>query len=221
VILFVPAYDEPTGANLAVAERLPERSDEVRLFGGDATRSKLLAAILPAAGNLRYSLFAMSHGSRYEVREQGGGTALCEGDWRQLELLVFRHGFAFACHTATALGRVAAEHGVTWWGYTGTIQSPSREEPFVGLFVSIFDFLREAFAEATSRDARARVVDELRRRCNDASLAVDAAFEADDSVDPSEALLCLLHVWDRLRIWVPGNETPECHPAARPPSLML
>lgn len=220
MILFVPAYDEPTRSNLAVAKRLPEQQGEVRLLGDDASARLLRSAIVATAGDAQRPLYVMSHGTRDAIRAQGGGAALEAADGLHLLLLARRAVFAFACHTATVLGRVAATHGVVWWGYTGAIQSPVSEEPLAGLFAEIFRFLRDSFAGAASREARSQALEELRRRCREAERAVDEAFEADPSLDPSEALLCLLHLWDRLRIWLPGHDVPEHHPNARPPALM-
>lgn len=220
MILFVPAYDEPTRSNLAVATRLAEQDGELRLLEEEALGRNLRHAIAAIPEGGPPPIFVMSHGMRDAVREQGGGVALDTTNWLHLELLARRSVFAFACHTATVLGRVAAQHGATWWGYTGSIQSPVSDEPFIELFVEIFAFMRESFAAAVTREARSRILDDLRRRCSEAERAVDEAFEADPSIDPSEALLCLLHLWDRLRIWVPGHDAPECHSNAKPPALM-
>ena len=50
--------------------------------------------------------------------------------------------FAFACHTATEMGRVFAENGTDWWGYTGAISSPTTDPEILPLFVEIFRFMR-------------------------------------------------------------------------------
>ncbi len=220
MILFVPAYDEPTRSNLAIAERLTGAPNDLRLFAEDATESNLRRSLSRLDDGATAPLFAMSHGTKQALRAQGGDAALSEDDLSSLGLLAPRPVFAFACHTATVLGRAAASQGVIWWGYTGAIQSPVAEEPFRDLFVPIFDLLCVAFSCAATYEERRELLEQLHRRCRSAERAVDDALEADPAVDPSEALLCLLHLWDRLRIWVPGNDAPECHPAAKPPSLM-
>ncbi|MCC6553198.1 MAG: hypothetical protein IT372_09285 [Polyangiaceae bacterium] len=50
---------------------------------------------------------------------------------------------------------------------------------------------------------------------------VDEHALRDPDADVWAAYHCLLHVWDRLRIWPAGATDPEAHPRARPPSLFL
>jgi hypothetical protein len=210
MILFVPGYDPATEANLAIAARL--LGQRRVLLRENATREALLR-VLESSGE---PLFAMSHGRSDKLLAQGGGTALAEVD---APALGSRTVFAFACHTATDLGRSAAQAGATWWGYTGTITAPDASAELQPLLGEIFIYLSAAFATAVSTEARRSVLIQLGEQCHVAESRIDDLLETDPDLDAGTAYLCLLHLWDRLRIWEAGAEAPLQHPEARPPLL--
>jgi hypothetical protein len=125
----------------------------------------------------------------------------------------------FACHTAADLGRAAARAGATWWGYTGAITSPDASEELSPLLAEIFVYLFGVFAGAASTEARQAVLIQLRERCHAAEIRIDDLLETDPNLDAGTAYLCLLHLWDRLRIWEERAESPLQHPEAKPPLL--
>jgi hypothetical protein len=210
MILFVPGYDPATEANLVIAARL---TGHYRLLlRENATREALLQS-LESPGE---PLFAMSHGRSDRLLAQEGRTALAEADTPTLGR---RAVFSFACHTATELGRSAAQAGATWWGYTGTITAPDASTELLPFLVEIFTYLSEAFVTAVSTAARQAVLVQLGEHCHLAERKIDDLLETDPGLDAGTAYLCLLHLWDRLRIWEEGAETPLQHPEARPPFL--
>jgi hypothetical protein len=85
-----------------------------------------------------------------------------------VRLLKQRTVYVFACHTAQELGKIAADFGSIWWGYSDTI---------------------------------------------------DLIYEKEKLDDIIEIQATLRHIWDRLRIWLPGYEKPEQHPHSSSPSL--
>lgn len=212
MIFFVPAYDPATEANLMVATQIASEKSR-RLLGGRATRKKLLAelSVSPAP------LFAMSHGRPDRLLAQDGEMALNGAD---LDLLASRPVFAFACHTANLLGREASAAGSVWWGYTGTISSPGASEYVLPIFSSLFGFICAAFASADSPLSRGSFLLQIREGCRQASAEVDRLLLADLDVDAAPVLLCLLQIWQRLRVWEPGAPEPMRHPDA-PPSMLL
>jgi hypothetical protein len=214
VIVFVPGYDPPTNANLAVAGELISMQDHA-LLARQATRENLMAALRSMAIE---AMFSMSHGRPDYLRGQGGHAALTAQDAAEVG---HRSVYAFACHTASRLGSAMSRSGVTWWGYTGAIQCPEDAEVFRPLFVDLFRFIRDVFASASTATDRRAVLEEIARRCEDAQGVVDDRAVRDPDLDVSAAYLCLLHVWDRLRVWPPGATDPEAHVRARPPSLFL
>lgn len=219
MIFFVPGYDPQTRANLAIAQRLVPRDPEgdTRLFDSAAQRAALVNALSTRAS----PIFAMSHGRQDRLLAQGGKPAIEESDTPLLSLLVGQSVFAYACHTATRLGRVASEHGATWWGYTGKVQCPVDTPPFDRIFVELFQLVLEHFWTSASHDARSAFLDEFKSRCDLAAREIDEIGDEYPDVDTFSAQLCALHVWDRLRIWVKGADGPEQHPEARPPTLIL
>lgn len=164
------------------------------------------------------ALFSMSHGRPDHLCAQGGDAALSALD---AAATGGRSVYAFACHTASRLGAEMSRSGVTWWGYTGAIQCPEDAAPFRLLFVELFRFIREAFVAAPTIAQRRAALEEIARRCEEAQGVVDEHALRDPEVDVWAAYHCLLHVWDRLRVWPPGATEPEAHGRARPPSLFF
>jgi hypothetical protein len=89
------------------------------------------------------------------------------------------------------------------------------------LFVELFGFIREAFVAASTIVERRAAIEEIARRCEEAQGVIDAHALRDPDLDVWAAYHCLLHVWDRLRVWLPGATIPEAHMRARPPSLFF
>jgi len=164
---------------------------------------KLVGSALP--------VFAMSHGGAHRLSAQNGALALEVSD---ASTVGKRFLFVFACLTAGELGPAAAESGATWWGYTGAISAPSHDEPTIDVFVGIFEMIADRFAKASTTADRLRLIEDVAERCIHFSNALgDTA--------PADAYLCLLHLWQRLRVWVPDSADPERHPLAPPPIIML
>ncbi len=214
MIVFVPGYDLATNANLAVARDLISAQD-LGLLAEQATRTNLVEAL---RARVVEALFSMSHGRPDHLCAQGRDAALTALD---ASAMAPRSVYAFACHTASRLGSEMSRSGVTWWGYTGAIQCPEDAEPFRLLFVELFRFIGEAFVATSTIAERRAVLEEIARRCEEAQGVVDEHALRDPDLDVWAAYHCLLHVWDRLRVWPPGAIQPEAHVRARPPSLFF
>lgn len=208
MIVFVPAYDEATRANHAVALKLPQREGR-RLFAAEATRELLLETLARHGG----PLFAMAHGKPRWLVAQGGSSALVGED---AAVLKQRPVFAFACHTAAHLGSELAREGITWWGYIEVVTAPDHRERFLPLFVRIFGYIQGAFASADSPSARLEVLHRIKELCEWAALQVDEAAESDPRLDVMEALQCLRDTWQLLRVWGAHSEQAQGHPHAPP-----
>lgn len=214
MIVFVPGYDRATNANLSVARDVVARAD-MALLADDATRDKLVDAL---SGRAHEALFSMSHGRPDHLCAQNGEAALTADD---APITCGRAVYAFACHTASLLGERMCQGGTTWWGYTGAIQCPEDTAPFRSLFVELFAYIRGAFHAASTREDRSRVLDEIARRCETAQSVVDEHVLRGTDGEVWAAYHCLLHIWDRLRVWPADAAEPEAHRNARPPSLFL
>ena len=57
--------------------------------------------------------------------------------------------------------------------------------------------------------------------CQEAEQMVDGWMETGMDLDAFSAYHCLLHIWDRLRVWEQGQTLPMMHPHAAPPALLL
>jgi hypothetical protein len=222
MILFVPAYDEATRSNLTIAKMISQ-PQMITLFAKDATPEKFAGALQEQT---HWPVFAMSHGTPDSLKAQEGQTALSTA---QVELLGRRVCYVFACHTATQLGPQAAKIGSSWWGYVGTVSGAFGEskapETFHtddssaihSLFVEIFIFLRDQFHLEMTVLKRQQVLVELQQKCEQAANLLDKQYLAFPQQSFLEEYVTLAHLWERLRIWVSGNEQAEKHPSASEP----
>jgi hypothetical protein len=213
LIFFIPCYDSATEGNLAVAVQiLPDACHA--LLSDRATRAGLLESLASTG----VPLFCMSHGRPDRLLAQGGETALSGVDAPALGL---RPVFAFACHTASELGEVTAKKGAFWWGYTGRVTAPDSTEMVLPLFVEIFAYIRDAFPGADSAASCRDVLTRIAELCHEAEARVDDLLGTGDTLDVGSIYLCLLQLWQRLRVWVPGGREPLIHPQAPPPNLLI
>ena len=193
-LVFVPAYDEPTRSNLAIAREVVGAADMV-LFGDHATPQGLHQHL---ASYPELPLFAMSHGWHDRLFAQGGAVAL---DCDDAVLLTGRRCFVFACHTAARLGGAVRDEGGIWWGYAGAIQSPPDHPALLPLFAALFRFIKQGFAAAVSREERMEFLEELCARCQAAAGQLQDLLDRGEILPDAEAMAamhCLLHIWNRL-----------------------
>ena len=208
MIVFVPAYDDATRANLAVISKMSLVGCQI-LLSTDATRVELLSRLALADT----AVFAMTHGKPHRLADHNQEDALGSSDIPHIGV---RSLFVFACWTAGELGAAAARKGATWWGYTGPIAPPAPDGHYLDWFVHVFGLIRERFAVAFTADDRFRLMSEIADLCKRYTSMLDEEGEH-ASLD---AYLSLLHIWQRLRVWVPGADEPEQHPEAPPPSIL-
>lgn len=208
MILFAPAYDDATDSTCRFAERFVDEASVV-LLRDAATRSNLLDAV--SAGEGDDGVLAFSHGTEATLAAQDSAVAL---DAHDAAFLQGRRVLAYACHTSTSLGGAMAQGDVVWWGYTGTILAPPGGSGREEVFGPVFDYLVGAFLSGVGRSGLQEVFTSLRALCVQAATALDVLFDA--GVAGLEDYGCLLHIWNRLRVWLPGSDTPEHHPEARP-----
>jgi len=238
MIFFAPAYDGATHLNLAIAEAIRPATCHA-LFGAAATRESLLDALDRAPGD---SVLAMCHGEKErllaqnlttiealgragvrpeewrERLEAGQTTALTVGDAAAIGQ---RTLFVFACHTASKVGRDLTAAGAVYWGYTGAINAPAENPELAFLFLPIFEHIRDAWSLAGTVRERTDVLTQIAALCEQAEERLDDMVLGDGELDAGSAYLCLLHLWDRLRIWTPNAESPEHHPRATMPLFLM
>jgi len=207
MIVFVPGYDEATRANVAVATRMRIDACEV-LLSSEATKSELLIRLARAP----VPFFAMSHGEPNRLFDHNNEAAL---DSHDVSFIGNRCCYVFACWTAGELGRAAAQSGATWWGYTGAVGAPDADERFVGWFADVFEMIRGRFELALTIESRRQLLEDIATRCREYMAMLD-----DDEGASPDAYLSLMHIWGRLRVWVPGATDAERHPNAPLPSIL-
>jgi len=212
MIFFAPAYDPSTRANLSIAKLITTPTC-VTLFEIKATRQELITALSQAD---KLPLFAMSHGVRDALKGHNGEIALSNSD---VNLLGRRTVYAFACHTAAELGKSAAKTESIWWGYSDTISCAIDSPSLESIFTEIFTFIRDNFHVTTSPQHRQTVLAQLKEMCEEAADDVDDIDSDKELSDIIEVQATLRHLWERLRIWVPGADDPERHPHGSSPSL--
>jgi hypothetical protein len=211
MIIFAPAYDPSTKANLIIAKLIVTPTC-VALFETKATKQEFDAAL--SKGNV--PLFAMSHGERDALKAQNGEIALSKHD---THLLGKRTVYAFACHTAAELGKSAAGRGSIWWGYSDMVSCAIDSPSVHSIFAEIFTFIRDNFHTAISSQERQTVLAQLKEMCEEAEYQVDLIDEETKIDEIMEVYRTLRHIWDRLRIWIPDAQDPERHPDGLSPSF--
>ena len=238
MIFFAPAYDPATHLNLVIVRRILPSGCQA-LLGAEATRTALLAALEQDGED---TVFAMSHGEKERLLAQnrttaeeldcedlgpkekkdrlevGKTTALASSDTASVGR---RRLFVFACHTASVLGRALTGEGAVYWGYTGAINAPAENPDLAFLFIPIFEYIRDAWHGAGTSRERQNVLVHLATLCTKAEGSLDDLALEDEGLDVGSAYLCLLHIWDRLRIWTRGAESPEHHPSATTPLFLM
>lgn len=201
MIVFVTDYDGATAANRrALALYLPEDA----LVGAAARRETLVAALREAPGS---PLAVWSHGSHGGPCEQGGQTALSVD---LLTTVAARRAYVYACHTGTSFGGQAAAVGWTWWGYTGAVSAPGDDPQELAVIGQAFWATLELFQAS---DAATTTPERMQQ-------AQDIAARFEEDLDELSAAvdnyLCLLHLWSRLRAWLPGRPEPVAPTGAGP-----
>lgn len=146
MIIFCPAYDLSTRANLTIAQ-LIATSTSLDLFGDRAKRDALIEAL----SKTDRPLLALSHGTSEILYAQNGEIGLSTD---RIHLLARRSVYAFACHTANRLGKSAADGGSIWWGYAGWISNEIDSPDVYLIFCKIFVFIRDNFYQNTSAQDR-------------------------------------------------------------------
>jgi hypothetical protein len=212
LIIFVPAYDISNRANLKIAAELIKSCNCVAIFEDEATQCRLLTELKKS----NTPLLVMSHGIPEALKAQDGQIALSTND---VNLLNGRTVYAYACHTAKQLGKNAAQQGSIWWGYSDAISCAIDSPELISIFTGIFVFIRDNFHTATSQHDRQRFLEELKNLCETAEEQVDMIDADTEITEIMEVYRTFRHLWDLLRIWVPGADRPEQHPHSTSPSL--
>lgn len=217
MIVFVPAYDEATQSNFNLAQTFKFPSNFIILLEKQATRDNLLDFLKETDS----PLFAMSHGDTNILRAQDSQIALSIDDAFILEK---RSAYIFACHTAVELGESVAKQGGIWWGYSDAINC-YVDEPFsLQLFADTFLLIYENFPQAQTQAEVQDLLEKIRQQCEEIQDQLNYQFYDNLAEDISISqmfgvITTFIHIWQRLRVWLPGLNQPEKHSHAPPPIL--
>jgi hypothetical protein len=206
MIVFIPAYDEATCANFALAQSLSDDSCHL-LFREHALAENLKSALQ----NKLAPLFAMSHGAEEYFCDQNQCPALTPNE---VHLLGGRQVFVFACYTANTLGKIAARKSTIYWGYTGAIQALDPHPLVANRFHQIFTAILENFPCLISASDIGSFLIMLKNLCEQVNHNLDDLCESNSDFDILEAFICSNHIWSRLRIHHPDLTEPISHPEA-------
>lgn len=213
MIIFATCYDSPTCANYSIAVEL-KCDDCTKLFIKKATQDNLLTELSSCRTK---PLFAMGHGKPNKLNDQNRQPAMSDND---VAWFTHRLSFIFACHTATKLGQSIAKAGGIWWGYTGAIDAPPSDSIYLRVFLPIFQYIIANFPRSSSNERSCQIfLEELKTICDNANEELDKLQEEGVNVD-TEAYLCVLNLWDRLRIWFPGKSIPVRSPDSKSPLII-
>jgi hypothetical protein len=203
MILFAPEYDEPTRCTFQVARLFLGIATET-LLRDEATRSNLHGLLAVSDS----PVVAFGHGAMRHLPGQNSEAVLTARDARTLSQKAV---LAFACHTGTEFGGIMSRNGNVWWGYTGLITAPPEEATESGLIEPVFALLVDGFLMMRDRVPPEGFFVRLQEVCEEAANGFDELHVAGYDVDVG-TYHCLLHVWDRLRVWSAGSAAPAHHP---------
>lgn len=142
-------------------------------------------------------LFVMTHDTSYDFFDQNDKIAINNSHHN---LFLHRKSFVFACYTANELGRELGKKGV-YWGYTGGIQAPDdTHKKSIEIFASIFKKIIENFSHCEKDEQINEFIHELKNICDNFAYEFDELFE-NEHFDALDAHRCLIHIWNRLRVW--------------------
>ena len=197
MIVFVPAHDQPTEANRAVAERIVGPTD-IALLADDASRDALIKSLAQDDG----PLFVMSHGNKKSVLGQSRVPAFTGHD---CSCLNGRPVFAYACWTAVDLGLEARERGSIWWGYIAEAIPPDERPTFTDLFAQIFGVIKAGFWLRKTPEECHLLLAQIESMCQAAARHVAWLYKQDASLKVTEVYLALRWLWSRLSVSIPGE----------------
>lgn len=205
MILFVPAYDEATRPNLAVAKLLTGSMHQV--FEANATRAALWQ-ILDYSQNM--PLIAMSHGQRRFLRAQHGVAphAIAAGDEF---VLGTRHVFAWACLTSADLGIAAAKQGTTWFGFPVRIAAPPEHPRLQMMLARVLQIAVCGIGSVHDELTCRALLDQLVEYADAALMEIEVLRESkvlQDSDFDSVVQQCFEQFQLRLEAWLPGSNSP-------------
>ena len=207
-VIFVTAHDVATQSNLIVAQNMSATAD-LSLFAQDATRAQLYGSLNPQTDR---TIFVMTHGGKNAVFDNNCMPAIDAADGDALSGYKI---FAWACHTGASLGFSMAQQGVTWWGYDCAVTAPDGRASFAGIFAQIFATAKSQFPKGIDPSSIAAVLEEIRLACEVALLQFDQLGAQDD--DESFSLYsCCNQLWQRLSVWLSGQNKPNRHVLAPP-----
>ena len=204
MLIFIPAYDDATKTNLnVVLPIIPHHA--FSLIGEAATREQLWLQLAEHT-----HLFAMCHGNSDVLWDNINKPAIKTRDFQDF---VEKQAFVFACYTSNELGKQLKTNRSIYWGYTGSIVTPTDEIEVIHLFREIFQFIINDFHTCKNVEQVATMIHDLKTLCHTAEETLDTLFYTGSNILSSYT--CLNHIWNRLRVHHFASEEPLKHIEAR------
>jgi hypothetical protein len=192
MIIFIPAYDDATKANLDVVEPIIPKT-AISLLEKDATRGNLWHQL-----NQENVLFAMSHGNSDALWDNNDDKALKMDDF---DAFADKKAFVFACFTANSLGMALKKQNSIYWGYTGRVAAPSSQPIVKTIFSNILEYILTHFSNCKNEFEINQMLENIKQLCDKAAEQMDEIIESGAFVeDDWECYNCLQHIWSRLRV---------------------
>lgn len=202
-IFFVTNGDAATEANFNVANGM-EAPGDIVLFGANATRAHLYLAV-EANGNCD-SIFSMSHGDLDGTFDSIDGLALGAEDAASFAGFKI---FAWACFTGARLGATFSKSNAIWWGYDCVLTAPDDRVEYAPLFRRILQVAKSSFRNGIDHASALIVIEAIKLECLAAIDELDIATLGQPGAIPLYS--CCNQAWQRLSVWLPGNDVPIKH----------
>jgi hypothetical protein len=88
------------------------------------------------------------------------------------------------------------------------------------LFADTFLLIYENFPQAQTQAEVQDLLEKIRQKCEEIQDQLNDQFSEDISISQMFGVITtFIHIWQRLRVWLPGLNQPEKHFHAPPPVL--
>ncbi len=203
---FVTNYDLSTKSNFnIVSECLP--NDSFNMMSMDATRKNLIDNL---SRRPQDDVFIFTHGSDNCFYDNDDKIAYSDKDAYLNKRIVF----VYACYTANLLGKVTANSGSIYWGYTGRLAALEDADESKHIFINIVSDILDNFTLLKNKKEIIKYLDKLKLKCESGQYELDKIAENNPDFDVMEGYKALMHIWSRLRIYYKSENTKLFHSEA-------
>lgn len=213
MISFVTNYDEATNCNYNVYVNCG-LSPTILLLSDDATAGNLVSELTQTSRHV----FAMSHGDDNKLCDQQGNDTFTASTLSSFPSGEPFNVFAYACNTSKALGQVAAQNDIKWFGFIEPINPPDTDASLQNVYADIYSFIYRRFPNVSCSVSALSFLDELKLLCDNKRAVIDVTTLSNGELPSLSAYISVKQIWEKQKIWLSGSSS-VVHPKAPPPIM--